>query len=386
MQSAYADLAYKCGMYHQLGKALVPEEYQLLDPAFSEEEVALYRKYTTEGRRLVAELQEKSSGTKRKNVQGEAPTENIPWLMIRESCQQHMERFDGTGYPDGRSDKAISPIAQIVGMAKAFDHYSAEIKSETPFAEACEAIMQESGKAFSPQLCEVFEAAKSKILTAYNKFIHYTMKVPRTVPLVKKAKGRPMGLSYRPIVANAKVTAYEAIPWFAVKDGATEDIAAVAPRLERTGLTEDMSFYLLYEAADTLLRIQNCQLDVKYLLVQMLPAFFGKENHKEDKYYVKNQKIKRRLLRPTGAPYRDRDIVRVHTARLPEDNTGNRRDLGTYPGNSRCNCFRKSRRTVYGRTFRPTKFYYLYIPLSRRSYGTGLYSLCRKRYSRKKLA
>lgn len=297
MQSAYADLAYKCGMYHQLGKALVPEEYQLLDPAFSEEEVALYRKYTTEGRRLVAELQEKSSGAKRKPVQGEAPTENIPWLMIRESCQQHMERFDGTGYPDGRSDKAISPIAQIVGMAKAFDRFSAEVKSEAPFAEACEAIMRESGKAFSPQLCEVFAAAKSKILTVYNKFIHYTMKVPRTVPLVKKSKGRPMGLSYRPILANAKVTAYEAIPWFAVKDGENEDVAAVAPRLERTGLTADMSFYLLYEAADTLLRIQNCKLDVKYLLVQMLPAFFGKENHlKRLEELFSNQPIDRSRL------------------------------------------------------------------------------------------
>ena len=48
-----ARLAYKCGMYHQLGKALVPPEYQILQNDFTGEERAVYRKYTTEGRILV---------------------------------------------------------------------------------------------------------------------------------------------------------------------------------------------------------------------------------------------------------------------------------------------------------------------------------------------
>ena len=42
--SKYADLAYKCGLYHQLGKALVPPEYQIWRNDFTEEEVAVYRK------------------------------------------------------------------------------------------------------------------------------------------------------------------------------------------------------------------------------------------------------------------------------------------------------------------------------------------------------
>ena len=48
MRGEYADLAYKCGMYHQLGKALVPPEYQLWRSDFTEEEIAVYRKYTTD--------------------------------------------------------------------------------------------------------------------------------------------------------------------------------------------------------------------------------------------------------------------------------------------------------------------------------------------------
>ena len=267
MQAAYADLAYKCGMYHQLGKALVPEEYQIPHSAFTAEEEQLYRKYTTDGRRLVARLQEGVTPSRRKaaDTADEVPTENIPFLMLRESCQQHMERFDGTGYPEGRKGAQISPIAQIVGMAKMFDHLSAEIKSENPLTEAIDAIMAESGKAFDPALCAVFTACRQKIQSIYLKYIHYTMRIPRTIPLVTKSKDRPMGLSYRAVTAGDKVVAYEAIPWFAGKEGEREDAATVAPRLARTELTADMSFYLLYEAADTLLRIQTCDLQLPYL-------------------------------------------------------------------------------------------------------------------------
>lgn len=278
MQPIYGELAYKCGLYHQLGKALVPAEYQTFDPAFSEEEQALYRRYPVAGRWLVAHLQEKTSGRSRKNAEGEIPTENIPWLMIRESCQQHMERFDGTGYPDGRADTAISPIAQIVGIAKMFDHLSAEVKSENPFSEAFDTVLQESGKAFSPELCAVFKAARPQIQQIFNRYIHYTMKLPRTIPLVKKTKDRPMGLAYRPMVGDTPscTKAYEAIPRFLLKDGTVEDMAAVAPRLARTGMTEDVTFYLLYEACDLLLRIQNCQLQPQYLIVPMFAEFFSK--------------------------------------------------------------------------------------------------------------
>ena len=56
MRGQYADLAYKCGMYHQLGKSLVPPEYQLWREDFTEEEAAVYRKYTADGRALIAAL------------------------------------------------------------------------------------------------------------------------------------------------------------------------------------------------------------------------------------------------------------------------------------------------------------------------------------------
>ncbi len=280
MKGQYADLAYKCGLYHQLGKALVPPEYQLWQRDFTDEEQAVYRKYTTDGRLLVASLQEKSvrAKEKRRGEGVETPTKNIPWLMLRESCQQHMERWDGSGYPQGLMGDAISPVAQIVGLAKELDRLAAETKSETPFDEACSTLISQAGTAWAPELIEVLKAAKSKCRGVYNKFIYYTMTLPKTVSLVDKRKGRPMGLSFRPMVSDAQgsVAAYEASPWFggiAGQPGETESAAEVEALLHRTGLAGEVTFYFLYEAADAVLRMQNCKLELSCVL-RMLPDFY----------------------------------------------------------------------------------------------------------------
>ena len=281
IRGTYAELAYKCGMYHQLGKALVPPEYQLWQSDFTDEETAVYRKYTTDGRALVALLQERSVRAKEKRSGEliEQPTENIPWLMIRESCEQHMERWDGSGFPGGRLGSAISPIAQIVGLAKELDRLSAETKSESPFDDAYAQLLKQGGTAWSPELLTVLKEAKSKCRAVYNKYIHYTMTLPKTIPLVKKRSDRTMGLKFQPMVTGAEgnVVAYEAIPWFggiADRPGETETLADVAQMLSRTQLVEDVSFYFLYEAADAVLRMQNCKLDMKGILVPVLPEFY----------------------------------------------------------------------------------------------------------------
>ena len=281
MAGQYADLAYKCGMYHQLGKAMVPPEYQIWQDDFTEEEQAVYRKYTTDGRLLVAMLQERGvrAKDKRKGELTEMPTKNTPWLMLRETCEQHQERWDGSGYPAGRKGDEISPIAQIVGLAKELDRLASETKSETPFDDAYKTLNAQSGKAWSAELIEVLIAARAKCRSVYNKYIHYTMTLPKTIPLVEKRKDRVMGLSYRPMISDMQgtVEAYEAIPWFggiADRPGETEPASELIGMLNRKNLVADVSFYFLYEAADTVLRIENCKLKTQAVVLQMIPDFY----------------------------------------------------------------------------------------------------------------
>ena len=119
MKAKFAELSYKCGLYHQLGKALVPVEYQIWQNDFTEEEAAVYKKYTVDGRRLVTKLQEKTLRTifKRGKSKEDTDSFNVTWNMVRESCEQHMERYDGSGFPSGKSGSEFSPIAQLVGLA-----------------------------------------------------------------------------------------------------------------------------------------------------------------------------------------------------------------------------------------------------------------------------
>lgn len=281
IRGQYSDLAYKCGLYHQLGKALVPPEYQIEQKDFTDEERAVYRKYTSDGSQLVAVLQERTNRAKENRVGRllEQRVQNIPWLMIRESCQQHMERWDGSGYPEGRKGNEISPIAQIVGLAKELDRLSAQTKSENPFEEAYAELIQESGTLWQPELIAVLKSAEEKCREVYDKYIYYTMTLPKSIPLVVKRPERPFGLNYRPMVADKEgtVVAYEAIPWFRlVADVNGEKVTAQeqAAMLHRAGLAADVMNYFFYEAADTLYRIQNCKLETQGILVQTLPDFY----------------------------------------------------------------------------------------------------------------
>lgn len=281
MKTRFTEVAYRCGLYHQIGKALVPPEYQVWQNDFTAEEQDVYKKYTTDGRVLAAHIQEIAYNVKRKrNSEEEALQYNIPCMMIRESCQQHMERWDGTGYPDGRKGDEISPIAHIVGLAKELDRLASETKSENPFEEAFSAVIAQSGTGFSPELIKILIACKKKCKEIYEKYVHYTMTLPKTVHLLEKRPNRPMGLSYRPMVngPEGKIVAYEAIPWFggiADNPSETENAEILEPQLRRLGLVGDVSTYFLYEVTDTLLRIENCKLSaIDTIVLDMIPSFF----------------------------------------------------------------------------------------------------------------
>lgn len=304
MRGQYADLAYKCGMYHQLGKALVPPEYQVWQNDFTEEEQAVYKKYTTDGRLLVASLQEKNARARdrRKGEMKELPTMNIPWLMLRESCEQHMERWDGSGYPEGRQGAGISLIAQIVGMAKELDRLASETKSETPFDIAFNSILKGEGTEWSPTMIILLKASKDACYSVYKKYITYTRTLPKTIPLVDKRPDRVMGLKYRPMVSNqaGDVSLYEAVPRFggiANQPGETEGAEELRELFRRTNLVEELSWYFLYEAADTVVRIQNCKLELEGILLNMLPDFYtiGTQLQKFNQLFS-DQPIKRESL------------------------------------------------------------------------------------------
>ena len=305
MRGQYADLAYKCGLYHQLGKALVPPEYQIEQTDFTEEERAVYRKYTTDGSQLIASLMERASNTKERRAgrRLERKVQNVPQLMLQESCRQHMERWDGSGYPDARKGEEISPIARLVGLARELDRLSAQTKSENPFDEAFAELEAGAGTCWQPELIDILRKAREGCREVYDKYIYYTLTLPKTVPLVVKRPERPFGLTFRPMVADSAgtVAAYEATPWFRLDaDEAAEKLTAEEQRelLHRAGLVHEVMNYLLYEAADALYRMDNCKLENKGILLEVLPDFYKQGSHLQqfNKLFEDQPVAKERLM------------------------------------------------------------------------------------------
>lgn len=276
IDESYKEVAYKCGFYHQIGKALDPESYPAWRDDFTDEEKSRYCKYVVDGKELVARLQGERNG-------GE---ESVPKRMIQDACEFHMERWDGSGFPYGYQGNEISLIAQIVGLAKEIDRLVCERKTETPFEDAVDTLLTAEGILFSEHLMDVFKAHQTEIRNVYKKYIHYTKIMPKTVPLVDKRPERPFGLDYRQIVMGSENRKYifEAVPWFGGilnKPDAKETAEEIEEMLMRIGLLSDVSIYLLYEAADLLARIKNCEMQTGGVLVPMFSGFFQSVNQAE---------------------------------------------------------------------------------------------------------
>ena len=208
---------------------------------------------------------------------------SMPSQMVQDACEQHMERWDGSGYPYGSVEDEISLIAQIVGMAKELDRLLCERKSETPYEEAVDTLLAEDNQDFSPNLKDVFQACQPELKNVFKKYIQYTRIMPKTVPLVEKREGRPFGLNYRQIVAGRGIgnMMFQAVHWFAGvlnKPDARESIEEVEELLLRTGMVGDMTTYFLYEAADLIARMQNCDLQTGGVLLPVFNSFYTGEN------------------------------------------------------------------------------------------------------------
>jgi putative two-component system response regulator len=93
-------------------------------------------------------------------------------LSSRRVAQQHHEKWDGTGYPDGLKGDGIHIYARIVAIADVFD----ALVSERPYKrawevdDAVEHIKSESEKHFDPEVVDAFIKALPQIIEVMNSY------------------------------------------------------------------------------------------------------------------------------------------------------------------------------------------------------------------------
>jgi len=133
---------YKLGVgafFHDMGQMFIPLEVLNKDETYTDSDYKIMNQHTELGYRYAKD-------------QFNLPTTSYLAIL------QHHERFDGTGYPQGKPGEDISLFGRIVAVADVFDALTAPKKyreAMTP-VDAFKYLINNSGKAFDPKIVKLF--------------------------------------------------------------------------------------------------------------------------------------------------------------------------------------------------------------------------------------
>ena len=137
---------------HDVGKLMVDEKVIYSPNKLTYDELAEIRSHTVDGANFLKEL-----------FSGDYD------LVLRDYAVNaalfHHERWDGQGYPYGLSGTGIPFIARVVAVADVYDalRESRVYKGALPHLRVAAMILQDTGKAFDPQITEAFQSQSTAL-------------------------------------------------------------------------------------------------------------------------------------------------------------------------------------------------------------------------------
>ena len=132
--------ATRCGLLHDVGKALTPLEVLNAPRALTDREWKIMRAHAAAGERLVR---------------------GVPALRtFAPAVRSHHERLDGRGYPDGLPASAIPLTARIVAVADCFNAMIGRRPYRLPMqpTRALEELVRNRGTQFDPEIVDAMVA------------------------------------------------------------------------------------------------------------------------------------------------------------------------------------------------------------------------------------
>jgi putative two-component system response regulator len=149
-----ADLMGLASTMHDLGKIGVPDYVLLKDGKLDDDEWVIMKSHTEIGAKNLA-------GSKSRLLE-----------VARSIALTHHERWNGSGYPQGLAGEDIPLGGRIVGLVDVFD----ALTSKRPYKEAwsiesaVEAILNDRGEHFDPDLTDLFLNSVSEFATIREEF------------------------------------------------------------------------------------------------------------------------------------------------------------------------------------------------------------------------
>jgi len=147
------ELLYQSSPLHDIGKVGIPDKILLKPGKLTPEEFEIMKLHSDIG------------GDTLKAADNEAGRDSF-LAMGRDIAYYHHERWDGKGYPEGRSGDDIPLAARIVAVGDVYD----ALTSKRPYKEAFshkksrDIILEGQGTAFDPEVVDAFFNREDRII------------------------------------------------------------------------------------------------------------------------------------------------------------------------------------------------------------------------------
>ena len=126
------------GLFHDVGKIGIPDSILLKNGALTKEEFMTIKDHPAEGERIIVSY---------------APFKNLLNIV-----RGHHERYDGTGYPDGKAGNDICLGARIIAVADSFDAMMSNrtYRKSLGFDKTIDELKKGKGTQFDPAIVDAF--------------------------------------------------------------------------------------------------------------------------------------------------------------------------------------------------------------------------------------
>ncbi len=133
------DLIRMASPLHDVGKIAIPDNILNKPGKHTPDEWETMKSHATQGNEILT------------------PSENPCMQLAAIICDQHHEKWDGSGYPHNLSGEEIHIAARITALADVFDALGSErcYKAAWPTDKILSLIKKERGKHFDPALVDI---------------------------------------------------------------------------------------------------------------------------------------------------------------------------------------------------------------------------------------
>ena len=153
-----ASFYIKAAPLHDVGKIKISDVILLKPAKLNPDEYAKMKTHSAEGREIIRNILT--------NIEDEG------FLKVAENiAAYHHERWDGTGYPEGKKGEGIPLCARIMAIADVFDALASKrvYKEAYSIEESFKIIEESSGSHFDPELVKAFLNIKEKVVVTFTK-------------------------------------------------------------------------------------------------------------------------------------------------------------------------------------------------------------------------